>query len=143
MSNATKFLLLAFSLGITCLLIVYFKRVADTGFDTSSTAREKLTEFNLCLSESEITMYEGVEVKGSDVVNFIKKHLSSYSATEIAPMYVYVKTSTTEATYQNGASVTNIQDFSSTLYIKPVAEFISAIIRDPNDVIIGVTFQQR
>jgi hypothetical protein len=143
LSNATKFLLLAFSLGITCLLIVYFKRVADTGFDTSNTAMEQLAEFNLELSENELTMYDGLDVTGSDVVNFIKKQLGEYSTTETAPLYVYVKTSASETSYQNGALLSNIQNFSSTYYVKPVAKFTCGIIRDANDVIIGVTFQQR
>ena len=143
MSNVTKFLLLAFSLGITCLLIVYFKRVVDTGFDTSNTAVEKLNEFNKELSESDLTMYDGLEVTGSDIVNLIKKQLGSYGIAETTPLYVYVKTSNAENTYQNGASIVSIQDFSSTQYVKPVAKFSCNIVRDLNDVIIGITFKQK
>lgn len=143
MSNVTKFLLLAFGLGLTCLLIIYFKRVADTGFETSNTAVEALDEFNSNLSESDLTMYDGLNVKGSDAVNFIKKHLGGYSATEVAPMYVYVKTSTAETLYKNGGALPDIQDFSSLLYIKPIATFICSIVRDANEVIIGISFQQR
>jgi hypothetical protein len=134
---------LAFSLGLTCLLIVYFKRVADTGFDTSDTAVEQLNEFNKELSESELTMYEGLEVTGSDVVNLIKKQLGSYRVTETAPLYVYVKTSTSETTYQNGSFISNIQDFASTQYVKPVGKFNCSIVRDLNDVIIGINFKQK
>lgn len=143
MSNATKFLLLAFSLGLTCLLIAYFKQVADTGFDTTDTAVEHLNEFNKELSESELTMYEGLEVTGSDVVNLIKKQLGSYGVMEAAPLYVFVKTSVSETTYQNGALLSSIQDFASTQYVKPVAKFKCSIVRDLNDMIIGVNFQQK
>lgn len=143
MGNATKFLLLAFSLALTCLLIVYFKRVADSGFDTSRIAEEKMSEFNTALSESELTMYEGLEVTGSDVVNFIKKNLGSFGSSETATMYVHVITGASDMTYYNGASIPNMQDFSSALFVKPIAKFLCSIIRDANDVIIGVGFAQR
>ena len=143
MNNATKFLLFAFSLGITCLLIVYSKRVADTGLDTSNTAVGKLSEFNRELSESDITMYDGLEIKGSDVVNFIKKNLGGYAAAETAAMYVYIKTGLSEATYVNGVSLPNLQDFTSLRYVKPRVIFTGDIVRDANDVIIGVTFVQK
>jgi hypothetical protein len=117
--------------------------VADVGFDASNIAVEHLNEFNKELSESDLTMYDGYEVTGSDVVNLIKKQLGSFGAAEAAPLYVYVKTNNAENTYQNGALITKIQDFSSTQYVKPVAKFNCSIVRDLNDVIIGITFQQK
>ena len=143
MSNATKFLLLAFSLGITCLLIVYFKQVVETGLKTTETAKEKMDQFNISLSESDITMYDGYDVTGSDVVNFIKKNLGCYDTGEKSPMYVNVRTSTSANIYYNGASLVNIQNFTSTLYIKPVAVFTCTVARDANEVIIGLNFVQR
>jgi hypothetical protein len=62
---------------------------------------------------------------------------------EAAPLYVFVKTSVSETTYQNGALLSSIQDFASTQYVKPVAKFNCSIVRDLNDVIIGVNFQQK
>lgn len=143
MSNATKFLLLAFGLMLTCLLVVYSNMVFKTGLETSNTVMGKLDEFSKALAESDVTMYDGYEVCGSDVVNFIKKHLGSYDATEKAIVYVRVDTTVSSMTYQNGASIPEIQDFSSSLYIKPVARFVCSVKRDENDVIIGINFAQR
>ena len=143
MSNVTKFLLLAFSLMITCLLVVYFNRVLDVGLDTSDTAVDKLNEFHKELSESEFTMYDDKEIGGSDVVNYIKKQLGSIDSTDEANIYVHVITSTSDHSYRNSTSISDIQNFTSVRYIKPTAKFRCNVIRDANDVIIGVSFQQR
>lgn len=98
--------------------------------------------FNQEMGESELTMYEGIEVTGSDVVNLIKKCLGSYGASEQADFYIRVQTSTADRTYQNNSYLASIQDFSSMFYIKPVARFLCTIIRDANDVILGIEFTQ-
>lgn len=123
-------------------MIIYYKRVADTGFSTASTAIEKLAMFNQELGESDLTMYEGIEVTGNDVVNLIKKCLGSFDATEQADFYIRVITSSVDRSYRNNADLASIQDFSSALYIKPVARFLCTIIRDANDVILGIKFTQ-
>ena len=143
MSNVTKFLLLAFSLMVTCILIMYFSRVTEVGMDTSDTALKKLQQFNKELSESDFTMYDGMDVKGSDVVNYIKENLGSYDASDSASFYVHVVTATNDSTYRNGSSIPDIQNFSSALWIKPTAVFRCNIIRDANDMIIGVSYTQR
>jgi hypothetical protein len=138
-----KFLLLAFALMITCLLVSYGGRVLRAGKDTSDTAIEKINDFNNELSESELTMYDGINVKGSDVVNFIKKNLGSFDATEQAKQYVRVVTTASDSTYWNERYIEDIQNFSSTLFINQEALFRCDVTRDANDVIIGIIFVQR
>ncbi len=142
MSNVTKFLLLAFSLMMTCILVVYFNKVAKAGIDTSNTAMHQLSKFNQELAESDITMYDGLEVRGSDVVNFIKKQLGAYDPAEEAMLYIHVVTATYDCFYRNNAFISKMQDFSSERYIKPTATFCCNIIRDANHVIIGINFLQ-
>ena len=143
MSNVMKFLLLSFSLMITCLLVSYGGRVLSAGKGTSDTAVKKINDFNSELSESELTMYDGIEVKGSDVVNFIKKNLGSYDATNQAKQYVRVVTAASDSTYWNERYIEDIQNFSSTLFINLAALFRCDVTRDANDVIVGITFVQR
>ena len=143
MSNVTKFMLLAFSLMTTCILVVYFNRVAKAGMDTSNTAMDKLRRFNQELAESDITMYEGLELRGSDVVNYIKKQLGGYEPSAEAKLYIHVVTARKDSIYRDNNSFSGIQDFSSELYIKPTATFCCSIVRDANDVIIGINFVQR
>jgi hypothetical protein len=117
--------------------------VIDSGFKTTMTAKEKLDEFNVSLSESDIIMYDGYEVCGSDVVNFIKKNLGSYTGSETAPIYIQVVEGAVRYVYINNLYFSEIQDFSNAMYIKPVAVYTCTVIRDANEVIIGVRFVKR
>lgn len=142
MDNGLKGLIIAAGVFVTCVILnigFYFLRESK---DISSASANNLSEFAAELSESNITMYDGLEVTGSDVVNFIKKHLGGYTATQTSPMYVYVKTEA-ENTYYNSADIINIQNFTHLKYIKPIGKFTGEIVRDANDMIIGIKFIQQ
>lgn len=98
-------------------------------------------------AEHEINVYDGEIIRGSEVVNFIKKRLGDYSSSETAPLYVEVVTKYSgesyEKTHINNALIDNIKNFSSLeYYIKPTALFMGEVIRTENRVIIGVKFTQ-
>lgn len=143
MDNALKGLIIAAGVAITCFIIsigFYFARESNS---LAAESANKLNEFSNELSESDITMYDGLEVTGSDVVNFIKKELGKYGESEIAPFYVYVKTTIAESTYQNDLNFKNMQNFTDPLYIKPISKFTGEVVRDGNNVIIGIRFMQK
>ena len=98
-------------------------------------------------SEHDILIYDGEAIRGSEVVNFIKKRIGDYSSDEIAPIYVEVltkvSTSTYTHTYKNKEYFDDIRNFSSIeYYIRPTALFIGEVIITENKVIIGVRFTQ-
>lgn len=98
--------------------------------------------------EYDLTMYDGEEVRGAEVVNFIKKHLGDYSETEEAPIYVEVVSkysgTTYTNTYTNNVHISEIKDFTKiSYYIKPTAIFSGEVIRNENKVILGVKFTQK
>lgn len=141
--NGLKGFILSAGIVITCTVIsigFYFARESSA---LSSASAENLSEFSTELYERNITMYDGLEVSGSDVINFIKRNLGDYGSTEISPLYVYVKTLSSENTYVNGGKVTNIQNFTDTMYIKPIGKFVGKLDRDENRVIIGIKFIQK
>lgn len=98
--------------------------------------------------EHDICVYDGEVIRGSELVNFIKKRLGDYSPSEIAPLYVEVMTRLLERAYINthinNEYIDDIKNFSSLeYYIKPTALFIGEVIRTENRVIIGVKFTQK
>jgi hypothetical protein len=141
--NGLKALILAAGVLITCLVLSIGFNFSNESQAISASSTEQLVDFANELSDSDIKMYDGLDVTGSDVVNFIKRELSDYSSSEIAPVYVYVKTTNGENTYYNGEYISNIQNFTTTKYIKPTSKFIGDIVRDANEVIIGVKFIQK
>lgn len=106
-------------------------------------ATAQMSELNQDIKNSGIMKYNGIEVYGSDVVNCIKENLGDYTESETAPIYVYVKTSSAINTYINGALLDSIRDFTKTCYIKPTSVFRGEVIRNINDVIVGVNFIQK
>ena len=94
--------------------------------------------------EYEIVKYDCEDIRGSEVVNFIKRQLGDFSATEEAPIYIEVISKASSATYTNNQYIEQIKNFSIIdRYIKPTAIFAGEVIRTGNDVIIGVKFSQR
>ena len=103
-------------------------------------AMKQMQNLSISLQDSDIKKYDQMEVYGGDVVNAIKKYLGDYGAGETAPIYIYVKTKQKENTYTNGTQIKSIQNFSHINYIKPTAVFIGEVVKNENDVILGIRF---
>ena len=101
-----------------------------------------MNELNEEIKDSDIKVYDGIDVYGSDVINCIKRLLGDYVSTETAPLYVYVKTSI-ENIYVNSAFLSDIRNFSSPMYIKPTGIFIGEVVKNENKVIEGIKFIQK
>lgn len=115
-------------------------RVADI---VIANTEETATDY----AEYKITMYDGEEIRGSEVVNLIKKELGDYSSSEEAPLYVEVVTKLSDTIYSkthtNNEYIDDIKNFSNLeYYIKPTALFTGKLIRTENRVIIGLLFTQ-
>lgn len=98
--------------------------------------------------EYDIAKYDGEDIRGSEVTNFIKKHIGNYDNSETAPIYVEVITmvsgSINTNTYNNKEYIESIRSFSDVQhYVKPTAIFKGEVIRTVNKVIIGVRFSQK
>ncbi len=116
-------------------------RLADNVIANTETSASEYAEYD-------IVKYDGEEIRGSEVVNFIKKQLGDYSATEEAPIYVEAVTKLSGAaythTFTNNKHLKDIKNFSNMeYYIKPTALFTGEVIRNGNKVILGVRFTQR
>jgi hypothetical protein len=143
MENSLKGLLLAAGIAITCMVISLAYYASGEAKNIASNSNAKLTEFSKELNESDLTTYDGLEVTGSDVVNFIKKKLDGISSSEIAEQYIYVKTSKSENTFNNVSDISNINNFTHLQYINPLGKFVGEIVRDSNEVIRGIRFIQK
>ena len=142
MDNILKGILLGTGVLLTCIIISIGFMVAKQSMKISSANSKELDEISSELSERDLVMYDGLEVKGSDVINCIKKQLGSYTNTETAPVSVNVITSNTNYTYVNGASIEAINNFANDKYINPLKKFIGKAVRDKNKVIICLRFTQ-
>ena len=94
----------------------------------------------ITIAEDEFMIYDNLVVRGSDVVNFIYRNLSSHSNRTNAPIYVYVDTGSSKTQYEDNIWIDQTKDLSSIYYIHPLRKFKGKVVRNTNDVIIGVSF---
>lgn len=143
MSNGLKLLLIASGTIITLIVVTISLSLAKGSKRISQSYNQGINAVYESIDNSEIVMYDGVEVYGSDVVNFIKKQLSEFETSEIGPLAITVITSNTPLksnTYYNSTYIEDIQNFTKDNYIKPLNKFKGKVIKNQNGVIIEVVF---
>lgn len=130
------------------LIILFVRNSVDS---TMKSANEIINEQEQTMTEIEeyrIMKYDNEEIRGSDVVNYIKNELGDYSPSETAPIYVQVITVVDgisyDNTYTNNKHISDIKNFSNKqYYIKPTAWFTGKVVRTENKAILGVVFTQK
>lgn len=143
MNTSLKILLFGITALITALFAVLLFMTAKEGRQVGLAATIQMGELNDDIKNSGIMKYDDTDVYGSDVVNCIKEILGDYTAGETSPHYVYVKTSLSENTYTNKGYIVDIRNFTNMRYIKPTAMFRGEIVKNVNDVIVGINFIQQ
>lgn len=143
MSHGLKLLLLASGTIITLMIVTISFNLARQAKSIDEKYIEKLAEHNHDLDCSEITMYDGISVYGSDVVNFMKHQLGGYQAGETAPLKITVITKLspqTLYTYSNKTYLKEVQNFADARYIRPLSKYVGEVVYNENGVITGVIF---
>lgn len=153
-------------IAITALIVLgvigvslFFYRMSK---DSASNAAGKFSKINAEMAESDVAMYDETTVSGNEVLNAINKYKS-----EELGIAVWTKAGG-EATYYNcaidglnsngeiddddkGASLGQKSDASSiqaaktkglSTYINPTGNFEAHVVKDSNDVVVGLTFKQ-
>ena len=142
MTDATKIILLAATTLITCILVSLGFISMRSAKELNETAISQMADLNDGLKDSDIKMFDNIDVYGSEIINLIKKELGDYEEGETGQIYVYVKTSTKENTYYNGSQISDLQNFTNENYIKATAVFKGKVDKNKNGVILGVQFTQ-
>lgn len=143
MDSINKFFLIAAGLIITAGLIFVGLRMADMGTATANHVMGRFTSFMQEIEENEMMQYDGVTVPGSDVVNFMRKHLGQRANETEDGMTVTVVKGKTSVSYQNYEEIKEIYNFSHASYIDPTVLFKGSVIKNENGVITEVKFEQK
>ncbi len=148
MENSLKGLILAAGTIITCVVISLAFFISREAKQTAMTGAKEINRLNTEFAENDKIVYDNATVSGSEVMNVIKKMEGQKTG-------VYVKTNKTENFYGyhfdlldgNLGSVSkqdigDALDSASNQYINPYADFKGTVVRDSNDTITGIKFQQ-
>ena len=149
MDNSLKGLILAAGVIITCLIVgigFYISREASAA---ATNGTGQISRMNKEVAESDKVMYDGLDVTGSEVINAINKYKSEDIAVKVTTKksIVYynrlLSNNDKELGNESTASVKNTQTITSDYYINQKAQFTGEILRDVNDTIIGISFEQQ
>lgn len=140
---AYKLLILAATTIITCIVIGIGFIIANNAKSIGNTTIDKLNSLNKELMESDIEMYDGLVITGSDVVNYTKKQLSNYNSQEIAPYTIIITSNSTTTTHKNNTNLSSLSDFTNSMYCNPLKKFKGSVTKNNNDVILSITFTQQ
>ncbi|MEE0686096.1 MAG: hypothetical protein UEA60_05510 [Lachnospiraceae bacterium] len=148
MDNSLKGLILAAGTIITCVVISLGFFIAREAKDTASNGANQINKLNAEFVESDKVIYDGATVSGSEVINVIKKYKNE-------KLGILVKTNKSKTYYgysfdendgdiigQVNSKNVDPTDSDSVNYVNPYVNFVGRIIRDKNEVITGIVFEQ-
>ena len=148
MENSLKGLMLAAGIIITCVVISLGFVIAREAKDTASGGVNQLNMLNNEFAEGDKTLYDGVSVSGSEVLNVIRKYQGQslgilVKTNKISTYYgVSFDEATGALTGQAGKTYTDALDPANDHYINPYGSFKGKVVRDINNVIVGIIFEQ-
>lgn len=142
-SEAVKFLLMAATLLITCSLIGLGFYVFGNSKKLGITVTNQIVDLNNELTQSDIMKYDGLEVSGSDVINFIKKYLGDYEKEESGPFSIVIEKGSHVDLHKNNEFIHLIANFANGYYIKPTSKFMGNVEKNANSVIVSVKFTRK
>lgn len=150
MSAINKFLIIAGALVLTFMLLSFAFWSGRESRDTATGVAGKISKLNSELTESDKTMYDGMDISGSEVLNVINKFKNEQlgiivTTKKSTTYYGYILTNT-DLVYELGskssASLKEAKRIDSNTYVNSNAQFASTVLRDRNNVIVGLQFVQ-
>lgn len=151
MENSLKGLLLAAGVIISCIVIGLGFYIAREARDTAANSTGQIAKLNAEFNESDKTMYDGMSVSGSEVINVVNKFkndtISVVVVNKLGTKTYYGYTVSEGVTHSTlgGSAKTDIkaaQKIGNSSYINPNAQFACTVLRDINNTIIGLKFVQ-
>lgn len=148
MENSLKGLILAAGTIITCVVISLGFFIAREAKDTASNGANQINKLNSEFVESDKVIYDGATVSGSEVLNVIKKFQNDkigimVKTNKSTTCYGYIfDEETGDISKKSDTEYEVAADSDSNMYINPYVNFEGKLIRDSNEVITGIVFEQ-
>lgn len=152
MENGLKGLLLAAGTIITCIIVSLGFYIAREARDTAASGAGAISKLNSEFNENDKTMYQGLAVSGSEVLNVIAKFSSEDICIRVETIasgkskkYAHYGQNLSKDYQLSGTSDVDISEAknkSSVNYINPNATFNGSVQKNSNNVITCITFVQ-
>lgn len=135
---ATRFLTLGAATILSCLLISIGMQQFRQARQIANIAGRRMGEFARYLSQEELMAYDGLCLKGSDVVNFYRRFLYG----ESADFSMVIVKGDDAYVLKTGGQGMEITDPEKESYCRPDASYRCKVVRNANDILLEVRFVQ-
>ncbi len=153
MDKALDIVKLVAVVGIVLGTITIGYLMFNTGSENAKIANDKIASQNAQMLESDISIYDGMTVSGSDVLNAIRKFQNDYLSIEVVTgrdtsgtSYIYNSTESSGVINMGSEitfDITKAMDKTENTYINPTGRFLGSIYRDANGNIAKIKFEQQ
>lgn len=148
--DTVKFVLIGLIVIATLTLVII---MFNSNMELGKRSIDKTNAMNSQMAESDVTIYDGTTVSGSDVINAIRKFQDDYISIEVVTgldrsgtKYIYSSTESSGVVTMGSEITFNIQsalDKTNTKYINPTGRFVGSVYRDANGNIAKLKFEQK
>ncbi|ANX01234.1 hypothetical protein CSTERLE_06455 [Thermoclostridium stercorarium subsp. leptospartum DSM 9219] len=154
MENSLKAIIIGAGVVITMAVVSIGIILMRSGQSTALATIGKLERINSELEESQYTIYDGMELSGSEVVNVIRRFKDEYIGVMVktnknpsGTWYIneVVISNNTGEIKKNGtvSNISELMDEASDKYINRNGKFTGEVIRDKNGKIVALIFTQK
>lgn len=137
-SAVIKLLLSAASMILTCTIVSVGIISMNQAKLMAGITSNKISRYNKELAESDVSIYDGVCVRGSDIVNFYKRHFVNQND---GSFVMTVKHTAKSFTYLDGSYLKRMRQQESEHYIKPTNQYQCTVVYNINQLITEVVFE--
>ena len=139
MNHGLKALLLAASTIITCIITGLGFMMAREAKQIGNHVVDELHQYRTTIEEQDYTKYDNATVYGNDVVNLMKAELDGGRDA----LRITVTEGNISYTYEKKEDIKKVQEPGTVHHIIPTAEYVGAVIRNENKVIVELIFQKK
>lgn len=148
-SDVVKIFIFAATIIIICVLCAVGFKAAQEGKSATTAGTEQLNAMTSEYSNVDISVYDGNTILGSELVNLIKKTIDNKDYLSIVVRtlgssrtdYNYVYDDVTNSLTGEGTKVIE-KSKAQTAYINKGSQFMGSVIKDQNNNIICIWFEQ-
>lgn len=138
LTMATRFLTLGAATILSCLLISVGVYQFRQSRELVNVVNRRISEFGRYLQEEELAGYDGLFMKGSDVVNFYRR----FFLESVPDFEMVIIKETGQYCFKNTDQLKALTKEESQSYCKPSATFLCSVIRNENGIIYRVEFKE-
>lgn len=152
MENSLKAIIIGAGVVITMIVVSIGFLLMRSGQSTAQNAINRLDQISSEMSESQYTMYDGMEIRGSEVVNVLRKFKDEYIGIRIETKkgskvwYIHeadIDDNVVKGLTEISNSISNTMDETKNEYVNPNGVFVGSIARDENGRIAALMFVQK